>query len=189
MTVALMLDLVIAGLLSGTIVYAVILNRRLAGLRRDKEEIARLIVDFNAAAEQARAGTVALREMADGTAGHLNGIIEDGRALRDDLGFLLERGGALADRIDGSLSAARAGPQAKGNAGAQSATRHNPDRESPKGKQAAFGPSLAAAAGAEKPRVVSEDTARTPTSESPSSRRPQNDDAEAVLRRVLAATK
>lgn len=115
MSTEMMLDALVAVLLAGTIVYAMILNRRLKAVREGKEELLSLIQAFNQATEKARASTDGLRQLGDGTASRLHDMVGEARALRDDLGFLIERGGVIADRLEGDVSAARDG-SARGEA-------------------------------------------------------------------------
>lgn len=107
MTVAMMLDLMLAALLVATIVYAVILNRRLGALRDGREEMRALINDFTAATEKARTGMDELRTASEASTRGLEEMIGESRALREDLGFLIERGGVVADRLEGGVRSAR----------------------------------------------------------------------------------
>jgi hypothetical protein len=107
MTTALLIDLLLAGLLVATIVYAVILNRRLGAFRQGKEELRALIVEFNAATERARVGMDELREASEGMGQSLHATLGEARALRDDLGFLVERGAVVADRLVHDVRARR----------------------------------------------------------------------------------
>lgn len=102
MTVALALDSVIALLLVATIVYCVILNRRLGELRGNQGEFIKLIESFNAATERAQASISELREVGEEKGATLDSRVETARALCDDLVFLVERGSRLADRLEGA---------------------------------------------------------------------------------------
>lgn len=101
------LDLMLAGLLAAVIVYAVILNRKLAALRQGKEELRALITDFVTASESARAGMAEMRHAAENVGRDLDGMMDDAKALREDLSFLIERGSAVADRMEGDVRASR----------------------------------------------------------------------------------
>lgn len=107
MTTGMLLDLLLAGLLVATIAYAVVLNRRLDVLRRSKDEMRAMIDDFTAAAEQARAGMEALRQTGDASGKSLKHLVDEAEALREDLGFLIERGGTVADRLVQDVRGAR----------------------------------------------------------------------------------
>lgn len=108
MTAAMVLDLLLAGLLVATIVYAVLLNRRLAVLRRGKEELRALIADFVTASEKARVGMSEMRAASETTGRALKEMVEEAQALREDLGFLIERGGTMADRLEQDVRSNRA---------------------------------------------------------------------------------
>jgi len=101
---SLVLDIIVAVLLVVTIGYAVVLNRRLRGLRRDKEELAKLSGSFGEATMRASESIGMLRATAD----ELRSRIDGAQELRDDLQFLIERGGGTADRLEEKVRAARA---------------------------------------------------------------------------------
>ena len=104
---AMLLDALVAVLLVAMIVYAVILNRRLQGLRQGKEDLRAVIADFNAATERARVGMAELHRYSETTGEALGTLTHKAEALRDDLDFLLERGEPLADRLVDGVRAAR----------------------------------------------------------------------------------
>ena len=67
MTLAILLDIVVAVLLAATIAYAAVLNRRLGTWRRERAELGKLIVAFNEAAVQAQAGIAGLKKAGEET--------------------------------------------------------------------------------------------------------------------------
>ncbi len=103
MPYALILDVLVAVLLVVTIIYAVMLNRRLARLRNDKDELQALARTFGESTQRADESISRLRQTADA----LDQRIEKAQALRDDLVFLMDRGGSVADRLEGSVRQAR----------------------------------------------------------------------------------
>jgi len=105
-TLSLFLDVIVAVLLVATIVYAAMLNRRLAGLRSNKAELEALIHSFGEACARAEAGVKTLRTATD-EATRLQQYLDRSQALRDDLSFLLDRGSNLADRLEGGVRSAR----------------------------------------------------------------------------------
>lgn len=109
---SLLLDGLMIALLIATIAYAVMLDRRLRSFRQSRDEMQQLLSVFTAATAQAQSGIVALREAAQSTSGDLKAQLDRAKALRDDLAFLVDRGGSLADRLEGGVSAARAGVKA-----------------------------------------------------------------------------
>ena len=103
-----LLEGLLAALLATTIVYAVILDRRLRTFRQARDEMQALLGNFTAATVQAQAGMTALRDTSTTTAAELKAQLDRGKALRDDLSFLLDRGTDLADRLEKHIGAARA---------------------------------------------------------------------------------
>ena len=103
-------DVAIALLLIATIGYAVILNRKLSELRGAKQEMEQLLGGFTSATERAEASLSALREAAGETGEMLQDGIIKGNAVADDLVFLIERAGPIADRLE--VTPGRAGATA-----------------------------------------------------------------------------
>jgi hypothetical protein len=101
------LELILAGLLAATMFHAIRLERALGVLKRDRAALEELVADFNASTRQAEAGIDRLRVAADGTGRQIARQIDAATELKDDLTFLLERGGKVADRLDGVLRSAR----------------------------------------------------------------------------------
>lgn len=102
-----LLEGLLAVLLTATIIYAVILDRRLRVFRQSRDEMQALLANFTAATVQAQSGMVALRDTSTTTAAELKSQLDRGKALRDDLAFLLDRGTELADRLETGIGAAR----------------------------------------------------------------------------------
>jgi hypothetical protein len=100
---SLLLDILVAILLVVTIVYAVLLNRRLGVLRQDRAELERLTLTFADALRRAEDGIGRLKTTADA----LQDRIDRAQSLRDDLAFLTERGGSAADRLEDLVRTAR----------------------------------------------------------------------------------
>ena len=102
------LDGLLIVLLGATLVHALRLERALGMLRRDRAELEQIIAGFNAATRQAEIGVERLRSAAEGAGRQIARQVETAGALRDDLGFLIERGERLADGLDRSVRARRA---------------------------------------------------------------------------------
>lgn len=116
MTIGILLDVVLIALMAATIGYCVALNRKLAILRAAQAEMAKMIADFDRAAAHARDGLQELRT-AGIKASDIAQKIERGRALVDELNFVIEAGESLADRL--ANSRAPAGVAASAPASAQ----------------------------------------------------------------------
>ncbi len=112
MEFSLIIDALIVVLLVATIAYAAVLNRKLGVLRDGKSEMEALIVSFSESTERAGSGVEALKREAGRSGEALQGKVEAARGLVDDLGFLIESGTRLAERLDGGVAAARVRPAA-----------------------------------------------------------------------------
>ena len=106
----LIFDALIAVLLVATIGYAAVLNRKLTVLKDGKSEMAALIASFSESAERAGTGVETLKQAAGRSGEALQSKVETARGLVDDLGFLIEKGAKLAERLDGGVGAARVKP-------------------------------------------------------------------------------
>lgn len=104
---AMILDVAIILLLVPTIIYAVILNRRLTALRNSRDELAKVVGNFNEATMRAEAGIPKLKKATLDANGALQERVEKAHSLRDDLAFMIERAEEMADRLDGSVRAGR----------------------------------------------------------------------------------
>ncbi len=100
--VSLLLDGLVAVLLVATIAYAALLNRRLGILRKGKEELREIVDSFDAAMIRIETGLGKLKQVGNPTSGELKELVAEARTLRDELSFLLDRGGALASRLEKS---------------------------------------------------------------------------------------
>jgi hypothetical protein len=96
MSFAMFIDVFVAILLMVMIGYAVVLNKRLSNLRRDRGELERLAINFHASTSRADESIAHLRSSVEG----LQEQVEKAQAMRDDLIFLTERGSSAADRLE-----------------------------------------------------------------------------------------
>lgn len=103
MPLSLLLDLLVAILLVVTIGYALVLNRRLKGLKDHKAELDALAASFAMATGRAEESVGRLKS----SVADLQSASERAQSLRDDLAFLVERGGTAADRLEDLVRAAR----------------------------------------------------------------------------------
>lgn len=104
MDFAFYLDLLMIVLLVATIVYAVILNRKLAAFRRSREDMQNFLTAFNAANERAETSIMALKDMAEQSGERLREDIEKASALNEDLTFMADRGESIANRLEKAAS-------------------------------------------------------------------------------------
>ena len=101
------LELCLAGLLVATLFHAVRLERALGVPKRDRTALEALVAGFNASTTQAETSVARLRQAADGAGRDIAQRVDAGLVLKDDLGFLTERGERLADRLETLVRQAR----------------------------------------------------------------------------------
>lgn len=106
------LELALLGLLGGTMVHAIRLERALRTLRSDRTALGEAISGFDTSTRQAEAGLGRLQATANESAVAISQKLEAAGPLIQDLRFLIERGEAVADRLDTSVRATRALPAA-----------------------------------------------------------------------------
>jgi hypothetical protein len=105
--VGLILDLVVATLLVATIVYATVLNRKLTALRDNKREMEALVNRLVESTAHAERGLADLKVAAGEKGEDLERRVKEARSLADDLSFLVDKGGSLADRLERQIGQAR----------------------------------------------------------------------------------
>lgn len=122
-------DVVVAILLVATIVYAMVLNRKLTALRNAKGEMEAMVARFSQATAQAENGIQTLKAHAAESGTSLDSTVNRAHGLADDLSFLIERGNSLADRLEGVLESGRGG-----SAGVKAGPKTRPVKVPPKAK-------------------------------------------------------
>lgn len=103
MQISLVLDIIISALLVLTIAYAMRLNQRLSQLRSDKNELLQLVKTFAEATSRAEVGIKNLKIHSEA----LHAEVNKAKALKDDLSYLVERGGRAADDMVANVRAPR----------------------------------------------------------------------------------
>ena len=101
------LELVLLATLGVTGFYAVRLERALRVLRGDRAAVDELVAGFDASARNAGQGLDRLRDAAESAGREIARHVERAAALKDDLGYLTDRGNRLADRMDALVRAGR----------------------------------------------------------------------------------
>jgi len=102
-----LVEIVLVVLLAATLFHAVRLERALGVLKRDRSVLEELVAGFNASTRQAESGIERLRVAADSSGLQIARQLEAARAVQSDLGYLIERGERLADRMDTLVRMAR----------------------------------------------------------------------------------
>jgi hypothetical protein len=113
MILGIILDAVVALMLAAAIGFAYVLNKRLRALHADRAALEALITGLAETSSHAEAGIAGLRLAADQIGADLQQRIDRAGSLRDDLGYMLDRGSQIADRLE---KAVRAGRDARGAA-------------------------------------------------------------------------
>ena len=106
-------DGAVSFLLLITIYYCFMLSRRLRALRADKAELRALTEKLAAASNDAELGIAGLKSAAGEVGRDLDGKLREAQALRDDLGDMLERGGAVAYVLETAIRARREEPKSE----------------------------------------------------------------------------
>lgn len=91
MSIETFINIIVILLLFPTIIFALLLNKRLKVLRNSKADLSRLIEAFNDATSKAEAGIPRLKQAVDNAGGDLKEQIRKAQNLHDDLKYLLER--------------------------------------------------------------------------------------------------
>ena len=105
MSIELFINIVVICLLVPTIVFAVVLNKRLEILRNSRADLGRLIEAFNDATTRAESGIPKLKQAADSAGSLLRDQIQKAQTLRDDMSFMIERADTMMQRLEKTMSA------------------------------------------------------------------------------------
>ena len=100
---ALIIEIVLAVLLSTAIGYGFILNRRIVELRKDQENLDKLAKSFSKATSRAEASIFQLKSTSDTTSQALDKTVKHAHNIREDLLYLIERGNKLADILESDI--------------------------------------------------------------------------------------
>ncbi|MFL1462819.1 DUF6468 domain-containing protein [Roseococcus sp. DSY-14] len=100
-------QLAVIALLGATLPMALRLERALRALRADRAALEAGAAGMGEASRQADAALARLREGAQSACREVNARLAAAEAIRDDLRYLLERGEAMADRLEGAVQQAR----------------------------------------------------------------------------------
>lgn len=111
MNIELALNLLLIVLLPATIIYVLLLQRRLASLRADREAVDAVVERMNEATRRAEASLKGIRETAVQAKAMLDEPMTRAQALRDELTYLVQRADAAGERLAGGVSGAGAGGQ------------------------------------------------------------------------------
>ena len=99
MDVEIAVELIVAGLLSAAIVWAIILDRRLRDLRSGKDGVRQAVMDLVGATARAEAAIASLREAADKAGARLAQTQAGAKSTSDELSLLVGAAEGLAERL------------------------------------------------------------------------------------------
>src|ERR1700743_1849714 len=104
-TLGLIVELALTGLLAVTLVYCIVLERRLSAVRKGQEGLKSTIGELNDAITHAGASMRALKASAAGAADTLDARMGRARTLIDELSLLTASGDRIAERFDRAATA------------------------------------------------------------------------------------
>jgi len=108
MNAPLIVEISLIALLAITLVYCIVLERKLSALRKGQDGLKQTIVELNGAIATAGASMRTLKHAAAGAAETLDARLESARAMIDELSLMTASGERIAERI-------AQGPVAKGS--------------------------------------------------------------------------
>ena len=103
MSVELLVNIIVILLLIPTIIFALLLNKRLEILRNSRADLGRLIEAFNDATTRAESGIPRLKQAADSAGAQLKEQIRQAQTLHDDIAFMLERAESVVSKLDSEV--------------------------------------------------------------------------------------
>jgi hypothetical protein len=106
-SLSILLDALIVALLVVTIVYAVILNRRMGALRDQRTEFEKLLAGFDESTKRAEASVKNLKSSAEQQMKAMQQPLQRAEAMRDELAFIVRRADELADRLSNAITNSR----------------------------------------------------------------------------------
>ena len=115
MTLSPILELALCFLLAATLIYCIVLERRLAAVRKGQEGLKTMIGELNAAISGAGASLRALKSAASSAAETLDERLRRARLLADELALLSASGERIADRFDRAAKPAAPSPLPSGS--------------------------------------------------------------------------
>ncbi len=103
-----LLNVILVGLLSATILYCYVLNRRIQILQDSKSELAALLQQFDDSTVKASETIVAMQTASKKIGDNIQLRIDKANYLLDDLSFTIEKGTRLTSQIEASFAINRA---------------------------------------------------------------------------------
>ncbi|HEY5338703.1 MAG TPA: DUF6468 domain-containing protein [Rhizomicrobium sp.] len=107
MNISLIVEIVLSVLLTATLAYCMLLERRLSALRKGQDGLKDTIVHLNEAIVSAGSSMRMLKSAAAGAAEALDERIARGRGLADELSLIVSSGERIAERMDRGTPSSR----------------------------------------------------------------------------------
>lgn len=107
LVVSFILDVIVASLLSVTIVYCWRLNKRIRVLQDSKGELAQLIRQFDESTERTSHSIQELQTAGRKITDSISSKIEKANYIADDLSFMIDKGARIADQMEVALAHSR----------------------------------------------------------------------------------
>ncbi|MBI3675881.1 MAG: hypothetical protein HY243_04615 [Proteobacteria bacterium] len=105
MTLSLIVEIALSALLAATLVYCIVLERKLSALRKGQDGLKQTIGELNTAIVGAGTSMRMLKSAAASASDTLDERLTRARALLDELSLLTSSGERIADRIDRGATA------------------------------------------------------------------------------------
>ncbi|MDF1736410.1 MAG: DUF6468 domain-containing protein [Minwuia sp.] len=108
MDMNLLLDVLLVVLLTATVIYCFMLNRRLGQLRNAQGDMAALVQSFDQSTERARSSIDELKNTAGAVGMELEARVAKARSMLDELQRVTTSGERVADRIEKGVDSRKA---------------------------------------------------------------------------------
>lgn len=103
----LIINILIIGLLIPTIIFAYKLNKNLTIMRQNQSSFSKLIEALNDATNKAETSIPKLKSITEHSESDLKEVVGNAKELKEDLTFINERADNLADRLEGVIKNGR----------------------------------------------------------------------------------
>lgn len=111
LTLTFVLEALLCLLLAVTLVYCVILERRLSNVQKSQQFLGRTVRDLNVAISNAGDALSQLKNASGSALGDLDRKVKAARALADELSVMTASGERIAERFDHAVAARKAEPR------------------------------------------------------------------------------
>lgn len=112
LTLSFVLEALLCLLLAVTLIYCVVLERRLSNVQKGQQLLGRTVRDLNVAIRNAGETLSELKTASGEALGELNRRVKTARALADELSVITASGERIAERMDMAVSARHESPAA-----------------------------------------------------------------------------